>query len=193
MREQSWFNLVAGSVAALIVVFGLVAVVYPASTAPAATSTTSTGSPVVYRNLSIAFNPSRGTFDYSSAALSVPAGVRVVFTITNYDPSVARVPTSSDAQVLGTIGNTISVASAGHTMSMTVVPTTDISHTFTISSGGLHLNVPVPPAASSTSPTEVTFSAVFPVTGTFEWGCVVLCGPDGTMALSTMYGTLTVS
>ncbi len=194
MREQSWFNLIAGTVAMVIVVLGALAISYPSGAAPApATSTASSGSPVVYRNLSIAFDPSAGAFDYSTTTLSVPSNVRVVFTITNYDPSSAMVPAASDARVAGTLGGMITVSTDGSTATVPSVPISDVSHTFTISSGAVHLNVPIPPASPTGTPTQVTFSVDFTVPGTFTWGCVVLCGADGTMVQSAMYGTISVA
>ncbi len=194
MRDASWFNLVAGVIAVLIVVIGALAIAYPTVSAPTAASRPGPATnPTVYRNLSIAFDSATGAFDYSATMLTVPAGVTVVFCITNYDPSIAQIPAASDALVVGTVGGVATIAAGGHSAAVRSVAMSDIAHTFTISSGAYHLNVPIPPASASNDPTIVTFSVIFAMTGTFNWGCAVLCGPEGTMARDVMYGTLTVA
>ncbi len=193
MRDSSWFNLVAATAAVVIVVIGVFAMVLPATSSPTASLRGPATNPTVYRNLTIAFDPKDGTFDYSSTALAVPMGATAVFTITNYDPTVAMVPNASYSHVVGTVGGTMTVVANGVSSTLSSVAVSDIAHTFTISSGAYHLNVPIPPASSSNSPTKVTFSVTFNVPGTYTWGCAVLCGPDGSMARDVMYGSLTVS
>lgn len=193
MRDTSWFNLIAGATAVLIVAFGAVAMAYPAASVPSAALGGPATNPTVYRNLTITFNPATGTFDYSTNAIAVPTGATVVFTITNYDPSIAMVPNASDARVVGTVGGVMTVHANGQSAVVSSVAVGDIAHTFTISSGAYHLNVPIPPASASDAPTSVTFSVTFNVPGTYTWGCVVLCGPESTMTQDKMYGSLTIS
>lgn len=192
MRDGTWFNLVAALLAVAIVAFGALAIVYPSS-AGVAPATRPAAAPTVYRNLSITFDPSVGTFGYSTTQLAVPTGVAVVFTITNYDPSTAILPAPTDAQVLGTVNDVMTVGSGGTAVTVSAVAPSQVSHTFTLSNGAYHLNVPIPSAASTGHPTVVTFEAVFATPGTFNWGCAVLCGPGGMMARDAMYGTLVVS
>lgn len=192
MQDGSWFGLVAGLVAVAIVVAGAVALVSPpANGIP--TATRPSASPTVYRNLSIAYDPSQGSFGYSTTQLAVPAGVAVQFTITNFDPGLAILPTPSDARVLGTVGGSISLTAGGQTTSCQSVPTSDVSHTFSLSDGVYHVNVPIPPASPAGTPTVVTFVVDFATPGTFNWGCAVLCGPGGMMARDAMYGVIVVS
>ncbi len=194
MKESTWFSLVAGLIALAVIALGALAVAFPNGPEPvAATHQVSGGNPTVYRNLSIALDPATGTFGYSTTQLSVPTGATVVFTITNHDPMIATLPTASDAQVVGTVGGTMQLTTGGVVSMLTQVSTSDVSHTFSISSGAYHLNVPIPPASPEGTPTVVSFSVTFPISGTFNWGCAVLCGPSDMMATDAMYGTLTVS
>jgi|GEM_PF-3084932 len=194
MRDQGWFNLVAGIAAVLVVVLGAVLMAYPSvnGLSPAARSGT-VGNPTVYRNLTIALNPSTGEFDYTSTLLAAPLGVTTVFTITNYDPGIAYVPASSDARVVGTVGNVMWVEAGGHGVQVSSIAMSDTSHTFSISSGAYHLNVPIPPAGMAGQPTKVTFSVIFTLPGSFNWGCIVLCGPMGMVGRDAMWGTISVS
>lgn len=192
MRDSTWFSLVAGVVALLIVLVGAFALVYPASGNPQ-TATRPAPSPTVYRNLSIALDSSVGAYGYSSTQLAVPAGVAVVFTIKNFDPETAILPSPSYANVVGTVGGSMAVTIGGHTATVTSVAPGDVSHTFTLSNGVYHVNVPIPAANENGAPTTVTFTVVFPTQGTFDWGCAVLCGPGQAMVRDAMYGTLTVS
>jgi hypothetical protein len=194
MRDSAWFNLVAGIVAVGIVAIGVVAVAYPTlSSAPTAYRPGTAQNPTAYRNLSIRFDPATGSFDYSSTQLAVPVGVTTVFTITNYDPGIAQVPSPADALVTGTVGNVMTVTSAGHTAQVRSVATGDLAHTFTMSNGPYHLNVPIPAASANGAPAVVVFSVAFQISGTYNWGCAVLCGPGGMMARDMMYGTITIS
>jgi hypothetical protein len=194
MRDQRLFDVVA-LVAAIAIVVGLgaVAVLSPASNRPLAGGATGAGSPpTAYRNLSIAFDPTTGTYEYSSAALTVPAGVRVVFTITNFDTGIAVLPTPADADVVGTLGGAMLVATGSAAFTTDQLPTDDVSHTFSLSDSAYHVNVPIPPASAPGVPVQVTFAVVFDVYGTFTWGCVVLCGTEGMQGPDSMYGTLSV-
>jgi hypothetical protein len=194
MHDSAWFNLVAGTLAIGVVVFGAFAVASPlVATPPPASHSSQGANPTNYRNLSISFNPTSGTYDYSSIQLAVPVGVTTIFTITNYDQGIAWLPSASDARVVGTVGGTMQLTISGQTAQVSSVATNDVSHTFTILSGAYHVSVPIPPASPNGEPSKVTFSVVFSVPGTFNWGCVVLCGPAGMMARDAMYGTLTVS
>lgn len=194
MRDQDWFNTLAGIVIVVVFLGAAFALLVapPGSTVPRPIST-APSIPTVYRNLTVAFNPSTGGFDYSTSQLVVPSHVKVVFTITNFDAALALLPQASDARVIGTYGDPSLVIGAGKTSSFTQLPTNDVSHTFSIANPYAHVNVPIPPAGfGSGAPARVTFSVVFGTPGTYVWGCIVLC--HSTMgATETMYGSLIVS
>lgn len=192
MRDQHWFNLTAAIIAAFVLLWGASMVMFPSPTAtPTATTHPATASPTVYRNLSITLNPRTGDFDFSALQLSVPIGVKVVFTITNFDTSTARLTAPENARVTGTIGSTEALSSGGASLAVGSLSATGVSHTFTLSNAYYHLNAPIPPAAAS--PIQVTFSVVFSVPGTYNWGCVIFCGQAEMMAQGGMFGTLTVA
>ena len=178
----------------MIALFGVFAgavrlYVSPPASAPPAPSDAgwAAHAPTVYRALTISLD-ARGVAVFSPASVSVPAGARVVFTITNFDPSVAGLPTATNAQVAGTAGNTVTIQSGSGTAIVRSLPTDGIAHTFTIASPFAHLNVPIPTAAGG--PVRVGFVAVFPSSGTFAFGCVIWCGP---MTPDGMSGALTVT
>ncbi|MCI4317787.1 MAG: hypothetical protein L3J96_04550, partial [Thermoplasmata archaeon] len=119
--------------------------------------------------------------------------VRVVFTITNFDPTTGMLTTADDANVVGTSANSIQVVSSVASSTVSKLPTSDVSHTFTLSDGSYRLNVPIPPAPTPGGSIQVTFSTEFTARGTFDWGCVILCGTSNMQAPEAMYGSLTVS
>lgn len=192
MTEQRWFNLVA--VASVVAVLGAGALLFVAPTpshASAAGAPTA-ATPTTYRSLSIVYNAAAGSYDYATRDLSVPVGVTVVFTITNFDPSTGTVPTSSASRVTGTLaGATLGSATAGGAH-VTAISPGAVSHTFSMSNGFYHLNVPIPPAAGPSQPSVVTFSVVFSTAGTFDWGCVILCGTPMSGMPDQMFGLVTV-
>jgi len=148
------------------------------------------GSPTVYRNLTISYDPSYGDYVYTPTQLTVPADVVVVFTIVNYDPMAAALPSPSYAVVSGTMNGRMMVSYGTNETSVGALPPTDVSHTFTMSGPYYQVNIPVPPAAPGGSPARVTFSMVFHFPGAyFPWGCDAFCG--GPM-MARMYGSLAV-
>lgn len=192
MSDQRWFNAVAAIAVLAVLVVGAALLVLAPSGAGTPRVTSGPASSTVYRNLTITFNPTAGTYDYSALALAVPTNVRVVFTITNYDPSTAALPSASDAVVSGTYDSSPMTVTVNGLVSMTQgLPVNDVSHTFSMSDAFYHLNVPIPPASSPAVPSTVTFSAEFRSTGTYAWGCIVLCGTSGMM--DRMAGYLTVN
>ncbi len=192
MRDETWFDLVAGLVVVAVVAMGAVAIAFPAAGNPGVAKRPAVNS-TVYRNLSISFDSANASYGFSATQLSVPAGVAVVFTITNFDPAIAILPAPSYAQVMGTVGGEMAVTTGGHTTTVSSVTPGEVSHTFTLSNGAYHVNVPIPPASDTGAPTTVTFTVVFATLGTFDWGCAVLCGPGQMMNEGAMYGTLTVA
>ena len=192
MREQRWFNLVAVTVALSVLAVGAIAIAVPASGPTTAATAGGAGSPTVYRNLSIVYNAASGTYNYNNRDLTVPMNVRVVFTITNYDPSVGVLPTPSSAVVAGTFDGAMMMQRGGSMASMGALPLNGVSHTFSMSSGFYHLNVPIPPAASAAVPSQVSFAVVFHTPGSFAWGCVILCGVPAQGMPDEMFGLVTV-
>ena len=173
--------------AGLFAVTGWSLGVPPASTAPIDGAS---GNPTVYRNLTIAYDPAVGDFVYSQTQLTVPADVIVVFTIVNYDSMTASLPTTADAMVTGTMNDQMRVAYDTNATTVGMVPTGDVSHTFTMSDPYYQVNVPIPPAQSNGVPARVSFSIVFHVPGpSFAWGCVAFCGGP---VMAGMYGDLSV-
>ncbi len=156
-------------------------------TAPQAV--TASGSEHLY--LTIAYDPYSGLDQYFPANFTVPANVPVTITITNYDNGTNTVP-AAFAQVLGTVGGTETVTNAtvsGAQVS-SVVPN-QVAHTFTLITGPNDLNIPVP-AAQGTTPTVVTFTAVFTTSGQFVWHCMAPCDDAAMTTPGFMMGTVTV-
>lgn len=62
-----------------------------------------------------------------------------------------------------------------------------VSHTFTISTGAVHLNVPIPPMQGG-HPAIVSFTALFTTPQYYTWNCMVVYPPP----MVVMRGTLLV-
>ncbi len=194
VEDQTWFGLVAAVAAALVVVTGFVVLaVGPGGTAPNRIGGAVATNPTVYRNLTIAYDPSLGDYAYSTSQLNVPLGQHVIFTITNYDPQSSHVPALMYDQVLGTSGGSMSISTAAGTVLASSLPPSEVSHTFTVWDGSYHLNVPIPIAGGNAAPVRVTFSVTFNTQGTFTFGCVAYCQGANMSSMSAMFGTLSVS
>jgi len=180
-----------GSVVAVGVLFLLIGLLGGAMLArtnsPPAAGTT--GTVRVY--LSVAYNPYTGLDEYFPANFTVPANVPVIITITNYDNGTNTVA-SDYAIVRGTVGGTEIVTDAtAADRSVTSVPATDVAHTFTIMSGGLNVNAPIP-AAQGTTPTVATFTIQFSQAGLVYWHCMAPCDDQAMSTPGFMTGTITV-
>ncbi len=150
---------------------------------------TTSGSDHLY--LTISFNPYTGADEYFPANFSVPAGVPVTITITNYDNGTNPVP-ASFAQVLGTVGGTAIVTNAtANGTAITSIPANQVAHTFTLIASPYDINVPVP-AAQGTTPTSVTFTVLFTATGQYVWHCMAPCNGHAMVTPGYMTGTVTV-
>ena len=193
MQNQTWFNLVAVVTVLTVVGLGVATLVISPSPPATASAATTPSAATVYRNLSIIYDPATGAYNYNVLNLGVPLNVRVVFTITNYDTSTGLLPAASAAVVSGTYGGPMLMQRGPSSVLTDQLPTNDVSHTFSMSNGFYHLNVPIPPAASASVPSQVTFSVVFTVPGTYTWGCVILCGSSSMGMPDQMYGPITVS
>ena len=141
--------------------------------------------------LTVSFDPYTGLDEYFPANFSVPVNVPVTITITNYDNGTNAVP-AAYTQVRGTLGaqETLTNATASG-VSVASVPADEVAHTFTIASAPYDINVPIP-AAQGTTPTVVTFTAVFTATGQFTWHCMAPCDMTAMMTPGFMTGTVTV-
>ena len=191
MKDQTWFNAIAISAVAGVLLFGSAMFLVGGHGAPAPAGSRTAGLPEISRTLAISYNAATGTFDYSTTSLSVPANTRVDVTITNYDTSTAALAVPWDNRVIGTFGGTEQVSSGGGTVTVTSLGPQQISHTFTMFGAFYNLSVPIPPAPSTGVPSVVSFSIVLTTPGHFEWGCMAYCG---TMSpLEKMAGTLEVT
>jgi hypothetical protein len=133
MSEQAWFNGVA-LVLVIVVIGGFLAgfgLGGSSSSSPANGPATSTTPAAFNVSLSIATNPNSGLDQYFPANFTVPAGVPVRITITNYDQGINP--------GVGLPANT--------------------SHTFTIPSLGIH--VALPAAGGNNTPTVTSFTYTF--------------------------------
>ncbi len=195
MDDQQWFNRVALLIAVAVVVVGGTVLVVGEHNASASGSAPSSGAPatVDYLYLTIAFNPVNGMDEYFPANFTVPSNTLVVITITNYDNGTNLIAPQY-SQVAGTVGGSATIWKDGSSTPQTYssVAVTDVAHTFTINQGGLHLNVPVPPAGPTGLPTTVRFSAEFTTPGSFTWMCMAPCDPNSMATPGYMTGTLTV-
>ncbi len=122
----------------------------------------------------------------SSSTITMPSDRRIVLTILNCDNGTDQLSMPIFNQAMGAANDTVGVASArGLTMNelqepaslagmagwrnMTTLSSTDISHTFTIISGAVVVNVPVMPNSI-----EVSGFALPP--GQYIWQCECSCG-----------------
>jgi plastocyanin len=163
VKDQEYYNLVAGGMAFGVV---LLVVVWTAVAAAANTggSTAAQSSGPTYMYLTIQLNPETGTPQYSPANFTVPAG-NVIFTIADYDSAVNW--SGCPCNVSGTVGNTETVNGTSYSE----VPNSNVAHTFTIPS--LHVNV-LSPGSS-----VLTFELDLTQPGTYTWYCEMPCGADG--------------
>lgn len=127
---------------------------------------------------------------YNPANFTVPAHTLLVFVITNYDTGENLVAPTL-ANVAGTVGNVEYLN--GSTTGVSSVPASQVSHTFSFVGKDVYsgFNAPIP-AASSSTPTVVTFHAYFNTTGAFVWNCLAPCDSWSMGSPGYMIGTMTV-
>lgn len=179
MRDQTYYNVTAGviALAAVACAVGTIGVqlASPPSEARAGT--------VSYLNLTIAVNSTTGWPQYSPANFSLPSGT-VEVTIADHDMPMSW--TGCACEVTGTVGGVETVNGAAES----VVPSSNVAHTFTIGAFGLNV---LSPGGS-----VVTFSLDLPSAGTYVRYCMAPCGggdPYGSPPMGTpgyMTGTMTV-
>ena len=192
MNDQTWFNLLALAAAIAVLVFGGLAMAISAAPTPAPAATLAAPG-IDYLYLTIEFNPSTGLDEYFPGNFSVPAHQLVVITITNFDNGTNVPPASAD-RVQGTVGASAfeQATAATSSRSYTQLPSSAISHTFSVLQTPYGLNVPIPPAVSLDVPVVVSFSTYFNQTGTFAWMCQAPCDPGSMTTPGLMTGTLEV-
>lgn len=138
---------------------------------------TITSPPVLY--LTVGFNFTSGEDQYFPANFTIPADVNVIVTITNYDDG-ANPLADSFGKVTGTVGGTAAINGT----SVSSIPGSEISHTFTIASLGV--SVPLPPSST------VTFTLLVEGPGTYAWHCMAPCDANAMATPGFMQGLLTV-
>jgi len=132
-------------------------------------------SPTTVRvDLTIRQDPTTGLFAFSPASIHVPAGAMVQVVVTNFDlahHSVAPV----FCNVTGTTGGMMEEMGGGMGSMMGQnlrgLSENSVSHTFTMESGGYDVNVPIPPAAASGSPSVTEFSFQSHGLSEASWSC----------------------
>ncbi len=139
---------------------------------------TITSPPHLY--LTVGFNFTTREDQYFPANFSIPVDVDTIITITNYDNATNPV-SNSLGQVTGTVGGNAVV----NGQTVTSIPGTSVSHTFTIASLGL--NVPLP--VSST----VSFTVLVEAPGVYTWHCMAPCDTNAMATPGFMEGTVTVA
>ena len=184
MKDQDYFNAVAGvSVVAVVVLAAVLLVAFPSG--GGTTTPTSTSGQTSYVNLTVSVNATTGWPQYSPTNFDVPQG-KVVFTITDHD-AIANW-TGCPCAVKGTVNGVETINGTPYS----TVPTSNVAHTFSIPALGLN----------SLSPGQSVVSFTVDVTnaGAFSWFCMSPCGtgPGGFTGgpMSTpgyMNGTMTVS
>ncbi len=190
MNDQSWFNRVALVLSVGVLLLGAALIFQPGPSAPAPTGAGS-GTPTTFLNLSIGYDPATGADQFSQTNLAMPAHVRVVVTITNYDPLASPLLVPWDNRVIGTVGGNELVSIGNQSFWTGSLPLGDIGHTFTVHDALYNISVPIPPAAGLSEPAVVSFTLTLNWQETTNWGCVAECGGPS-MAPDRMFGTLTV-
>lgn len=182
MKDQTYYNLVAGAIAlGIVTMLVAYAGITASSSANGSNASTPTGPAHMY--LTVQINPDNGMPQYSPANFTVPKGL-VDFTIYDFDSPIAWA--GCECNVTGTVGGAESVNGTA----MAVVPSSNAAHTFTVAALGLNV---VSPGNST-----VTFSVDFTQSGSYVWVCLDPCGADGYSGAPMgdsgyMTGTMTVA
>jgi hypothetical protein len=205
MNDDRWFTLTAVGIALAVIVglgmgLGLASRGPTSSSAPTSGDSNPSGAASV--SLVIAWNPESGLDQVFPASFQVPSSALVTVTIINYDDGANQVSSGYTA-VQGTHGGTETITTDGIARVVSGLPSTGISHTFTLmsmgggmASGGMSggmLNVVIPPAPSISDPVTVTFTVVFGMAGTYTWMCLAPCDPDSMTTSGYMTGAITVT
>lgn len=164
MKDQTYYNLIAGGVALGIVTMMVVWTGMIAGAGAHAASASSTDNGPAHMYLTVQINPVTGTPQYSPANFTVPVG-KVVFTIADYDSVVAWGGCSCN--VSGTVGNVEDLNGSA----VSQIAPSNAAHTFTVPALGIN--------AISPGNTTITFEVDFTHAGTYVWTCLAPCGAAG--------------
>ncbi len=180
MRDQIYYNLVAGVLSVGVVVAGGVTVVAAPPPGPNGASTGRT----TFVNLSVLVDPTSGWPHFSPANFSVSPG-KVVVTISDEDARMAWA--ACTCAVAGTVGGIESINGTP----VAHVDDANVAHTFTVPKLGINVLSP--------GQSVVSFTLDLSAPGTYVWLCEAPCG-QGTDGYSSppmglagfMTGSLTV-
>ncbi len=152
------------------------------------------GPTVEYVNSTVSASGPNGTMVFCPGNFTVVENTTVVFTFTIYDTN-ASVADPSAALVQGSENGTEEVIAypGASPEFVSSLPTSEVSHTFTIVIGTSVVNVPLPAAISASQPATVVFTMVFGESGVFEWFCNPDCVPYSIQEGTGMAGTVTVT
>lgn len=200
--RRSWLPYIVLVVVTFFVTWFIFATItgLPVGIAPSPAPPASTPSRGVILTINNPFDTANNSTadQYAPANFSVPANTLLEFTLINYDTGTNILPSPSDANVNGTLGNCIYLNATPTSTGPCVhsVPTGFVAHTFSFVEGPYAgFNVPLPSAADSPEGgigASVTFYAYFNETGSFTWHCLALCDPWSMATDGFMTGTMTV-
>ena len=193
MDRPSRFRLVALGLVAVVVVAAVVLFFAVGLLSPPPAATTSPlPTERTYVNLTITYDAATQIGNFTTPFISMVAHTLVVVTITNYDPSSSPLFVSWDNHVIGTVGGNESVSCGAGTESVTSLPPSDVSHTWTVLDTHYNISIPIPPAPAPGTPCVVTFELTANQSEMTTWGCVADCD-NGQMAAGRMWGLLLIS
>ncbi len=180
MRDQIYYDLVAGVLSVGVVVAGGVTFAAAPARAPGGWGADGTS----YVNLSVVVDPANGWPRFSPANFSVSSG-KVVVTITDEDSVMAWA--ACTCVVAGTVGGFESI-NGTH---VAQVDDANVAHTFTVPALGIN--------ALSPGQSVVSFTLDLTAPGSYVWLCEAPCG-QGTDGYTSppmgiagfMTGTMTV-
>jgi hypothetical protein len=180
LMRGHWYTMaIAVGAVALVVAAGTVVVLTATSAPPVA----------VHLALTIEFNPTSWYLTFTPTSFQAPANSIIQFTITNYDPTTHGV-VPAFCNVTGTVNASMAeveqLGGSSVKLILHALAADQVSHTFTMISGGYDLNVPIPAALSSQSPSVVVFSFQTLGSGVSTWTSeAVVDGPHGSSGTVT--------
>ncbi len=186
--------LVSIALASLLVV-GVAAVYESGQFGSGAAPPSGGGTPAVeYVNSTVEPASLGGPEVFCPGNFTVTENTTVEFTFSIYDTNASGVDPEA-ALVQGSQNGTEEIiAQPGAAPEyVTSLPTTDVSHTFTIVVGSTVINAPLPAAPSASQPAVVVFDVTFSESGTFTWYCNPNCEPYPIQEGQGMSGTITVT
>ncbi len=190
-RRRALVALVSAAVVGMLVVGA--AAVYQSGLAQGIAPGGSSSPAVDYVNSSVEPAAPGGKMAFCPGNFTVEENTTVVFTFTVYDTNVSAAD-PEEALVQGTVNGTEEIIPyPGATPEyVSSIPTTDVSHTFTIVVGTTVMNAPLPAATSASQPVTVIFTVVFGQVGSYTWYCNPSCVPYSVNQGTGMAGTITV-